>query len=56
MRASTFEDYLIYHTNGITVHDDEPFLGLEPDGYCGEDSLPEPFVLDWDEDTLPDNE
>jgi hypothetical protein len=50
MRESTFEDYLIYHDHGFVENTDEPFLGLEPDGFFEESSLSEPFYLDRDEE------
>jgi hypothetical protein len=56
MRASSFEDYLIYHEHGFVPHNDEPFLGLEPDGFFGEAGLSGKFYLTWDDDELSEIE
>ena len=50
MRESTFGDYLRYHDHDDAVHTDEPFMGLDPDGFFGESSLTEPPDFDSDED------
>ena len=50
MRESTFEDYVMYHDHDDAAHTDEPFMGLDPDGFFGESSLTEPSDFDSDED------
>lgn len=50
MRESTFGDYVMYHDHDDAAHTDEPFMGLDPDGFFGESSLTELHGPDNEED------
>ncbi len=51
MRESTFGDYLMMSRDrSIMPYADEPFMGLEPDGFFGESNPTEPLRLNGDEE------
>ena len=50
MRESTFGDYVMHLDHDDAALTDEPYMGLDPDGFFGEFSQTEPSDFDSDED------